>query len=459
MTRTVILLVTSLAMIGIGVTTAASWRLPPWNQAAIERPWNHADFADWYRSDRGSTTDRGGTATPAPVGDDVALRPDVVPDPTQAPVRSPKPTPTPTNATAAGGATGTAPPPSSSSGGGGGGGGGGGPGNIAGADPRVGGDYILVSRSRLVSLPMSGAAWGQLKAVADGNAGSPDLSNMDQENNVRVLAQALVFARTGEARYRAAVYANLKAVVGTEGGSALALAREAAAYALAADFIGLDQVDANFDSGVFRPWLRSLLTKQIEGRSLRSTHEERANNWGTHAGASRAAIAAYLGDGAELARTAQVFQGWLGDRKAYAGFSFGDMSWQPNPSAPVPVLPDGARLGGQAVGGALPEEMRRGGDFRWPPAGTDYPWGALEGAVLQAEILHRSGYDAYNWSSGALHRAVRFLFDTADWRPAGNDQWVFWVIDYRYGTSYRAGAPISPGKNFGWSDWLYGPAG
>lgn len=330
-------------------------------------------------------------------------------------------------------------------------------GAFAAADPRAGGDFILISRSRLLSLPTSGAAWSQLKAVADSNAGAPNLSNMDQDNNVQVLAKALVFARTGDGKYRADVIANLKAAIGTEGGSALALAREAAAYALAADFIGLTQADPSFDSGSFRPWLRSLLTKSIESRSLRSTHEERANNWGTHAGASRAAIAAYLGDTAELARTAQVFHGWVGNRSAYSGFSFGDLSWQPNPSAPVPVLPSGARMGSQAVGGALPEEMRRGGDFQWPPAGTDYPWGALEGAVLQAEILHRFGYDAYNWGDAALLRAVRFLFDTADWRPAGNDQWVFWVIDYRYGTGYRAGAPISAGKNFAWSDWLYSP--
>jgi hypothetical protein len=328
-------------------------------------------------------------------------------------------------------------------------------GGFAAADPRAGGDFILISRSRLLSLPTSGPAWGQLKAVADSNASSPDLSNMDQDNNVQVLAKALVYARTGDSKYRADVIANLKAAIGTEGGSALALAREAAAYALAADFIGLAQADPQFDSGTFRPWLRSLLTKSVEGRSLVSTHEDRANNWGTHAGASRAAIAAYLGDGAELARTAQVFRGWVGERSAYAGFSFGDLSWQPNPSAPVAVLPAGARLGGQDIGGALPEEMRRGGEFQWPPAGTDYPWGALEGAVLQAEILNRYGYDAYNWGNAALLRAVQFLFGTAGWRPAGNDQWVFWVIDYRYGTGYRVNPPISPGKNFAWSDWLY----
>lgn len=332
-------------------------------------------------------------------------------------------------------------------------------GSVAASDPRVGDDYILVSRSRLVSLPTYGPAWDQLKSVADGNAGSPDLSNMDQDNNVKVLAQSLVFARTGEPKYRTAVHASLTAAVGTEGESTLPLGREAAAYVLAADFIGLSELDPAFDSNTFRPWLRSLLTLSLDGRTLQSTHEERANNWGTHAGATRAAIAAYLGDGVQLARTATVFQGWLGDRSAYAGFSFGDLSWQPDPAEPVAVLPVGATLGGVPVDGALPEEMRRGGEFVWPPAVTDYPWGALEGAVLQAEILHRSGYDAYNWSDRAVLRAVRFLFDVAQWRPSGNDQWVFWVIDYRYGTAYRSAAPVSPGKNFGWSDWLFGPAG
>jgi hypothetical protein len=330
------------------------------------------------------------------------------------------------------------------------------PGGIAASDPRVGGDYILVSRQRLVSLPTSGAAWNNMVAHADGDLGSPNLGNMDQDNNVRVLAASLVFARTGEPSYRQKVLDQLKAAVGTEGGSALALAREAAAYALAADFIVLRELDPSFDTNVFRPWLRSLLTKSIEDRTLQSTHEDRANNWGTHAGASRAAIAAYLGDSAELARVAQVFRGWVGERASYAGFAYGELDWQSNPAAPVGINPPGATIGGVNVDGALPEEMRRGGEFQWPPAATDYPWGALEGATLQAEILHRHGYDAYGWGNAAMRRAVRFLFEQAQWRPAGNDQWVFWVIDYRYGTAYRAAAPIAPGKNFGWSDWLYG---
>lgn len=330
--------------------------------------------------------------------------------------------------------------------------------NAVASHPWTGDDYLLMSRARLASLPTSGPAWGHLVATADGSAGAPNLADMDQDNNVHVLAKALVFARTGDDRYRREVVEQLKAAVGTEGSTTLALGREAAAYALAADFIGLRAADAAFDETVFRPWLRSLLSMQIDGRTLRGTHEERANNWGTHAGASRAAIAAYLGDGAELARTAQVFRGWLGDRSAYSGFSYNDdLSWQADPTAPVGINPVGSVIDGVNVDGALPEEMRRGGSFRWPPGETSYAWGALEGAVLQAEILQRFGYDAFGWSDRALLRATDFLFQRAQWRPEGNDQWVFWVIDYRYGTNYRAPAPVPVGKNFAWSDWLYGP--
>ena len=212
--------------------------------------------------------------------------------------------------------------------------------------------------------------------------GSPNLGNMDQENNVQVLAASLVFARTGDPTYRLKVFDQLKAAIGTEGGSALALAREAGAYALAADFIVLRELDPAWDANVFRPWLRSLLTKTIEDRTLRSTHEERANNWGTHAGASRAAIAAYLGDLAELERAATVFRGWLGDRNAYAGFSWGDLSWQCDPNRPVGINPKGCTKNGLSIDGVLPDDQRRGGSFNGTPTKENYVYEGLQGALV-----------------------------------------------------------------------------
>src|SRR5439155_11081005 len=119
----------------------------------------------------------------------------------------------------------------------------------------------------------------------------------------------------------------------------------------------------------------------LAGRTLRSTDEERPNNWCLHAGAARAAIALYLRLHTELARTAQIFHGWLGNRAAYAGFEWHDLSWQCNPAAPVGINPTGCSRNGIVLDGALPDDMRRGGSFQWPPIATGYPWEALQGAL------------------------------------------------------------------------------
>jgi hypothetical protein len=314
-----------------------------------------------------------------------------------------------------------------------------------------------MSAADIDRLPMSGSAWSALKSRADSSVGSPDISNQDEGADLTVLAKALVWARTDTTSYRTAALAGIKAAVGTEaGGRTLALGRNLPGYVIAADLISLSTLDPAYDQATFRPWLRSLLSKDLDGMTLRETHEKRPNNWGTHAGAARAAIAAYLGDSAEMARTATVFRGWLGDRSAYAGFSYGDLSWQCDTTKPVGVNPVGCTRGGIVIDGALPDDMRRGGGLQWPPTPTGYAWEAMQGAVLQAELLRRAGYAAWDWSDKAMLRATRFLYDRAGWDADGDDEWQPWLLDRRYATSYRGAAPASPGKNFGYTDWLYG---
>jgi hypothetical protein len=322
--------------------------------------------------------------------------------------------------------------------------------------PPTAGSGILISTAQLRSLPTSGGAWDALKRAADAPAGNPNLADMNQDNNVQILAKALVYARTGTASYRAAVISGLRAVMGTEsGGETLALGRELAAYVIAADLIGLRAADPALD-GSFRSWLRQVLDRRLgDGNSLTETHERRPNNWGTHAGASRVAAAAYLGDSAELARAASVFRGWLGERSAYAGFNFGDLWWQSNPSQPVGINPPGAKIGGHSVDGVLPDDQRRTGGFTWPPPCGNYPHGALDGALLTAELLSRQGHAAYSWGSQALLRAEVWL-QSHDCGPSGDNVWHLPLLDARYGTSFWSGAVLRPGKNFGWTDWLYG---
>jgi hypothetical protein len=310
---------------------------------------------------------------------------------------------------------------------------------------------IWISREELASLPTSGPAWQHIQEVADRPIKQPDLKDQDQTNNVAVLAKSLVYGRTGEPKYRAEVIDHCLQAIGTEkGGRTLALGRNLAAYVIAADLVGLEPADDER----FSAWLRETLSERLEGRTLRETHEDRPNNWGTHAGASRAAVAVYLNDRDELASTAAVFKGYLGDRSSYSSFKFGELSWQADPKSPVGINPRGASRDGHSIDGVMPDDMRRGTAFQWPPKRTGYPWEALQGAVVQAEILYRAGFDAWEWEDRALLRAAEFLHRMG-WAAEGDDQWTPWLINSRYGATFPVKCPARFGKSMGWTDWTH----
>jgi hypothetical protein len=318
---------------------------------------------------------------------------------------------------------------------------------------------IWISRAELAALPMSGGAWRHLRQVADGDLGKPDVANQNSTHDVTTLAVALVYARTGKARYREKAVDAIRSAMGTEDGArTLAVGRNLAAYVIAADLVNLRGYAPGIDRA-FRSWIGELRRKQFGGRTLVSTHELRPNNWGTMAGASRVAIDAYLGDEEDRRRAAQVFRGWLGDRDAYHGFVFGRDSWQLDPDNPVAIAPVGATRDGLSLDGALLPEMRRGGEFRIPPKHTSYPWGALAGALVQAQLLARQGYDVWQWEDQALRRAVDFLYrldeEFGGWWAENDDTWEPWLVNEVYGTSYPTRPAVVPGKNMGWTDWLY----
>ncbi len=314
-------------------------------------------------------------------------------------------------------------------------------------------DGIWISRAELMARPMSGPAWDSVLKASKSSAGTPDLSNQDQDNNVLVMAKALVSARTGDEALRAEVRKQCLDAMGTEaGGRTLALGRELAAYVIAADLVKLEP---NEDA-MFRTWLKKVLTETLDGMTLVGTNEKRPNNWGTHAGASRIAVARYLGDKAELDRAAKVFKGWLGDRASYSSFTFGELDWQADPANPVGINPAGATKSGHSIDGVLPEEMRRAGTFTWPPPKENYVWGALAGALAQAVMLHRAGFDVWNWQDKALFRAGEWVHKVNDFPASGDDNWQPHLFNHYYGTSYPAPMPSTPGKNLGWTDWTHG---
>ena len=317
---------------------------------------------------------------------------------------------------------------------------------------------IWLSKAEIAALPTSGVAWDVVKKYADVANGSADLVDQESGHNVCCLAAALVYARTGDSKALGNVTKAVKNIVDFDVknlGRALALGRELAAYPIGADLIDLPAID-NALNVAFSDKLRALLTAKTTGgpANLTKCHEERPNNWGTHAGASRIAVALYLGDRAELDKAAKVFHGWLGDRSAYAGFTYGDLAWQADPKAPVGVNPAGATIQGHSVDGVIPDDLRRGGGFKWPPASTGYPWEAMQGATVQAQLLMRAGYPAWDWCDKALLRAAKFLYGI-NWPATGDDGWQPWLLNAAYGTTFPTIASASPGKNMGFTAWTH----
>jgi len=301
-----------------------------------------------------------------------------------------------------------------------------------------------------------------MKAAADGSLGTANIADQNGTHDVRTLAVALVYGRTGIESYGAKAADAIMSAIGTEdGGLASNLGRNLISYVIAADLIDFATFDPAREAE-FRAWLTAVRFEEFSDGSIVSEDRKRANNHGRLAGASRLAASLYLGDSADLAEAIAIFKGWLGDEGSYDGFSWrNDLSWQADATNPVGINPAGATRGGFSIDGAQPEEMRRGCQFTVPPCPTSYPWENSSAVFLVAEILDRQGHDAWGWEDQALLRAADFLHELdvayGGWWADGDDVWQPWLINHAYGTSYPTEPVERMGKTFAWSDWLWGP--
>ena len=304
---------------------------------------------------------------------------------------------------------------------------------------------------------MSGPGWNELIVAANGATSTAVVSNQDSDASTGTMAAAIACARAKLQSHCDKTIAALRsAATGNpeSGGRALAFGREMIGYVLAADIIGLKDRDPALDAQ-----FRAKLTKWLDAPtssgpdSLRICSNDRPNNWGTHCTASRIAIDLYLGDRADLDKAANIVKGWMGDRSAYAGFDYGDLWWQADPKAPVGVNPKNSTISGYNVGGLQPEEMRRGGSFKWPPTQTDYAWEGNQGALASTWMLMRAGYDADLWSDRAECRVAEALYRIG-WPAVGDDQWQPWLINHICGTNYPTPGG-GRGKNVGWTRWQF----
>lgn len=312
--------------------------------------------------------------------------------------------------------------------------------------------HIWFSQEQVAQLPMSGASWEYVNKKAQQALPVPNLSNQDDQANVILLAKLLVYLRTNNQTYHSEIkQATLQAINTENGGTTLAFGRELTTYLIAAQFINYSADEkTQFDN-----WVKQALNKDLSGRTLRSTHLERPNNWGTHAGAARMAIAIYLQDEAEFNDAVRVFRAWLGARDLHTGFKFRKTEyWQANPKKPVGINPKGATKQGHSIDGVLPEEQRRAGNFSWPPPQENYVYEGLQGALLQAMIVHNAYPDVFQWQDNALLRAFTWLHEQANYPAEGDDSWQPFVINHFYNANFPTPENAKPGKTIGYTDWL-----
>jgi hypothetical protein len=299
------------------------------------------------------------------------------------------------------------------------------------------------------TFPASGKAWEAIVSASN-QAGLYTLASQDSPSNITTLARAIVARRTKDPTKRKAVIDDLKHVRTTKPDRTLALARELGVAPIAAEMVGATDAELGYDFG---GWLDDIISQSFDGKTLESMTRERPNNWGTHGQGALASVYAYLGDTAGLDGLHRMVLGWCGDRAKYAGFSYGDLDWQGDPSKPVGINSVGATIQGRNVDGALPEEMRRSGGFAWPPPKQNYCWEALQGTVMAAVILERTGRPVWAASDKAILRAYRWLVDVAQYPPSGDDTFITPIINAAYGTTYPVSSPVGHGKNLAFSDW------
>lgn len=325
------------------------------------------------------------------------------------------------------------------------------------APPTAARPGIWISQDEIMALPMSGPGWDELMVAANSAPTTANVSNQDSDASTGTMAAAIVCARTAIKSFCDKTVAALRAVATgnlESGGRALAFGREMIGYVLSADIIGLKDRDPALDSQ-FRTKIKSWLDYPTSSGpdSLRICSDDRPNNWGGHCTASRIAIDLYLGDKTDLDKAAKIVKGWMGDRSAYSGFTFGELWWQPDPLRPVGVVPVGGEIDGHDLSGAQPEELRRAGGYKWPPGATDYNWEGYQGPLESTWMLMGAGYPADKWSDRAVCRVPAFLYRMG-WPAVGDDQWAPWLINRICGTNYPTTGG-GKGKGVGWTRWLF----
>ncbi len=350
---------------------------------------------------------------------------------------------------------------------------------VEGTPPAASGTAVWITKDELMSRATSGTAWNTVLSDAN-RTSTPNVGDQDSKHDIYTLASALVCVRTGQlcSKARSAVLS----AIGTEGNERwLAISRNMTAYIIAADLLNL-RSDGNSGSEGTRveQWIRSFLTRQLPDNNSGTPRMIAPFHSGSNAAAQEglvyAAAGAYLRDRTVLARAWDAFRTFAGDpgapdRERIDLATGVDSGWAANTSAPRAINPEGTTkqvpsgLPGagsvRRIDGAIINDMRRGGDYQWPPVFTQYPWTGLAGVIPAAVVLERAGFPALAVANRAVLRSVDYLWflrsntGSTTWFDGTRGSEVVQLVNHYYNTSYVVNHPVVAGMTVGYTDWTH----
>jgi hypothetical protein len=228
----------------------------------------------------------------------------------------------------------------------------------------------------------------------------------------------------------------------------LRASRNLGAYAIALNIVGAHEEDA---------WLK-------EARDHAYTADggfgsivypgggsAKANNHGSAADQSVAAVDLHLGDKAHLeSKLIPVFTERLSGAQKLK-LNFGDTSFQADPSKPTVVGRVSDSKQGISLDGILAEEQRRQGSFPNLNDGN-YNFGASGQMLLTCWLLKCAGYPADTWADAAVKR-IFVRFQKEGWKPSGDDSWQGHLVKKLFGAGVGTPLAIGDGKTVGLTDY------
>jgi len=320
---------------------------------------------------------------------------------------------------------------------------------------------IWISADEIAKLPTTGSAWDRVLSAANSNWGSACLNDLNCLHDTNTLAGALVAVRLNDSAMRNKTIAGIQSAMVSPLYRTLELARNIQCYIIAADIIGYH--DPSFEN-----WLRAVLDKPLPGRAGIPTvwqgALQDATNWGNHQRAASIAAYIYLGDTNRVSQAANAYKEYIGLSVSSRTLTYDATNWIADQNNKAGINRLGATIQGVHISGVLPEDWRRGAEFQWPPTASGYMLEGMQGFVVSSVILQRAGIVSFSASDNAVVRAMNMLYGQGEaaqnspvftYIPTGDDTWIPWVVNYYGNTSYPT-TSASPGKNMGWTDWMYG---